>query len=97
MSRTQKRTKANQAPTFISKLYEMVEVNSVKTQDRSHMDVLAWTSSGDSFAIKNISKFTDEILPIYFKHRNFASFIRQLNMYGFRKIRHQEGDNIYMN
>ena len=61
------------------------------------MDVLAWTSSGDCFAIKNISKFTDEILPIYFKHRNFASFIRQLNMYGFRKIRHLEGDNVYMN
>lgn len=53
--------------------------------------MISWTSSGDSFNIKNISKFTDEILPQYFKHRNFSSFIRQLNMYGFRKTRHPDG------
>jgi hypothetical protein len=58
---------------------------------------VSWTSTRDSFNIKNISRFTEEILPRYFKHHNFASFIRQLNMYGFKKIRHPDGDNVYMN
>ena len=57
-------------------------------KDHENSDTIGWTAEGDSFSIKSVSKFTEDVLPIYFKHKNFASFIRQLNMYGFRKIRH---------
>jgi heat shock transcription factor, other eukaryote len=73
---------------FLMKTYEMVN-------DSKHCEVVAWTDSGLSFEIKNESLFALQLLPKYFKHKNFSSFIRQLNMYSFRK----EKDNdsfVYM-
>ena len=64
---------------FLTKLWALVN-------DSSCDDLIAWDSSGGSFHVFDQSRFAREILPRYFKHNNFASFIRQLNMYGFRKM-----------
>ncbi len=78
----------NQQPTqssqnlitaFLAKLWALVN-------DPSCDDLIAWDPSGASFHVYDQSRFAREILPRYFKHNNFASFIRQLNMYGFRKL-----------
>jgi heat shock transcription factor len=81
-------------------LHQQTAGNGVGTallkQNLEIAEVIGWTSSGDSFNIRQVGRFTEEVLPRYFKHRNFSSFIRQLNMYGFRKTRHPDGDNVYM-
>uniref|UniRef100_A0A3Q2YDA6 Heat shock transcription factor 1 n=1 Tax=Hippocampus comes TaxID=109280 RepID=A0A3Q2YDA6_HIPCM len=45
---------------------------------------------GTSFHVYDQGRFSKEVLPKFFKHNNMASFIRQLNMYGFRKVVHME-------
>ena len=41
----------------------------------------------NAFVVKNVQLFTNQVLPQYFKHSKFTSFVRHLNMYQFRKLR----------
>ncbi|XP_071293808.1 heat shock factor protein 2 isoform X6 [Agelaius tricolor] len=56
----------------------------------SHRAMKGWQvdTNGKSFLVLDEQRFAKEILPKYFKHNNMASFVRQLNMYGFRKVVH---------
>ncbi|KAB2624145.1 heat stress transcription factor A-8 [Pyrus ussuriensis x Pyrus communis] len=66
-------------PPFLRKCYEMVD-------DKDSDSIISWSEAGDSFAILDMAQFSISMLPKYFKHSNFSSFMRQLNIYGFRKI-----------
>lgn len=48
-----------------------------------HHNTISWSNDGKAFIIYHIKDFTDKVLPLFFKHSNFASFHRQLNLYGF--------------
>jgi len=71
--------KQHQLPMFLTKTYHMI--------DRCDSDVATWSNAGDNFVVKDVEKFAKTILPMYFKHSNFSSFARQLNFYGFRKLK----------
>ncbi|TFK36449.1 hypothetical protein BDQ12DRAFT_609910 [Crucibulum laeve] len=72
-------------PAFLQKLYEMVN-------DPKNAELIRWSEAGDSFFVLDHERFAHEVLGRWFKHRNFSSFVRQLNMYGFHKIPHlQQG------
>lgn len=47
--------------------------------------MISWLPDGNGFQIINVSGFTESVLPSHFKHNNMASFVRQLNMYGFSR------------
>ncbi|EPS72622.1 hypothetical protein M569_02138, partial [Genlisea aurea] len=64
---------------FLVKTYEMVD-------DSTTDDIVSWSGSRKSFVVWNPPEFARLLLPSYFKHSNFSSFIRQLNTYGFKKI-----------
>ncbi|EEF34832.1 heat stress transcription factor A-8 [Ricinus communis] len=63
---------------FLKKCYEMVD-------DDSTNSIISWSQDNDNFIIWDMTQFSIQLLPKYFKHNNFSSFIRQLNIYGFRK------------
>ncbi|EKX48342.1 hypothetical protein GUITHDRAFT_151863 [Guillardia theta CCMP2712] len=65
-------------PSFIGKLALML-------QDQSAAPFVTWSPNGEALLIVDPSSFATQILPRYFKHSNFASFVRQLNLYGFHK------------
>lgn len=64
----------NSPAPFLSKTYDMVD-------DISTDSVVSWSSNNKSFVVWNVPEFSKELLPKFFKHKNFASFVRQLNTY----------------
>ncbi|KAI8823993.1 uncharacterized protein EV422DRAFT_492960 [Fimicolochytrium jonesii] len=78
-------TMARNVPAFLNKLYNMV-------MDPTTDSMIHWGPDGSTFIVERHEEFAHDVLPRFFKHNNFASFVRQLNMYGFHKIPHlQQG------
>jgi heat shock transcription factor len=59
---------------FLIKTYDMVD-------DSSTDEIVSWSSNKNSFVVWNPPEFARLLLPTFFKHNNFSSFIRQLNTY----------------
>ncbi|KAK9066745.1 hypothetical protein SSX86_014068 [Deinandra increscens subsp. villosa] len=64
---------------FLTKTYQLVD-------DPTTDDIVSWGEDDSTFVVWRPPEFARDLLPNYFKHNNFSSFVRQLNTYGFRKI-----------
>ncbi|KAG8916685.1 hypothetical protein FRC01_002919, partial [Tulasnella sp. 417] len=63
---------------FVHKLFQMLEDPAAKAY-------IQWGHDGREFIVSNQEEFASSILSKHFKHANFSSFVRQLNMYDFHK------------
>lgn len=59
---------------FLTKTYQLVD-------DPAIDDVISWNDDGTTFVVWRPAEFARDLLPKYFKHNNFSSFVRQLNTY----------------
>lgn len=75
---------------FITKLQEILNT-------KDNHDIISWSDDGKNVEIKDERRFIDEVLSVYFKHNSMSNFIRQLNMYNFKKIKNYRNSNIAYN
>ena len=71
--------KKNFNANFLMKLYQILE-----TPDLTN--IIEWGENGKFFRVKNITEFTEKVLPKFFKHNNFASFVRQVILINLKII-----------
>lgn len=63
---------------FIAKLHHIVHGGAPDA-------LVSWVPNGRAFVVHAKEEFAAAVLPSFFKHAHFASFVRQLNKYGFHK------------
>ena len=66
-------------PTFPVKLHMILS-------NPAFDDIITWLPHGRSWTIHNQKAFEERVIPLYFRHGRFASFARQVNGWGFRRV-----------
>ena len=68
---------------FPEVLYEML----INAEKEGHESIISFFSHGRAFAVHDTNRFVKELMPRYFLNMGkIASFQRQLNLYGFKRI-----------
>ena len=65
---------------FLLKLFDILN-------DNKYKDIIHWDCEGTTLIIEDIDNLCKTVLPKYYIHSNYNSFIRQLNIYGFSKAK----------
>jgi len=75
----------DEVPLFIRTLYGLL--------DDCDPTIGRWSDDGSQVVIADPPRFAAEICPKFFRHRNFNSFTRLLNMYQFHKVQGSSKDS----
>lgn len=69
---------------FPLKLHDMLE--HIELNEPELADVVSWQPHGRCFLVHKPKLFADTVLQRFFQQKKYASFQRQLNLYGFNRI-----------
>ncbi|PNS15440.1 Heat shock factor protein [Sphaceloma murrayae] len=78
LAKKEAQAKRKQIPPFVLKLWSFLN-------EDKNTELIRWTDGGTAFTVLDEDEFARTLIPELFKHNNYASFVRQLNMYGFHK------------
>jgi hypothetical protein len=74
---------------FPSVLHAMLE----QTDKEGFSDVVSWQPHGRAFTVHSQTRFVKEVMPLFFRQTRFASFQRQLSLYGFLRLTRRGPDH----
>jgi len=90
LGKKKKLKKLKTEPSFLLNLYKILS-------NSSYHSFIHWGKDGCSIIISDPNGLTKKVLPQFYNHHNFSSFVRQLNMYNFHKIRdYKDGEYKYV-
>lgn len=88
-SNQSKKSKGGIAFPFPSVLHAMLE----RADHEKFDDIVSWQPHGRAFAVHNPNRFVKEVMPQFFRQTRFASFQRQLSLYGFLRLTRKGPDH----
>jgi hypothetical protein len=78
-------SKGGVAVPFPTRLYEMLAAVE-NDPDPTLSRIVTWQPHGRCFIVTDQKEFTKKVLPEFFQQKKYASFQRQLNLYGFKRL-----------
>ena len=86
LGKKRKFIRPNQNTSFLIKLYTILN------EEKKYSKYIHWCKNG--FIITNLKNFIKYVLPDFFKDISFFSFVRQLNLYDFHKVKTDKKEEI---
>lgn len=81
-------TSSGKDPSFPVKLHRILSA-------ADHEEFITWLPHGRSWRVLKPKAFEAKIIPLYFRHAKYASFMRQVNGWGFKRITQGPDHNSY--
>mmetsp|Transcript_25494 Transcript_25494/g.37807 ORF Transcript_25494/g.37807 Transcript_25494/m.37807 type:complete len:339 (-) Transcript_25494:222-1238(-) len=72
---------------FPEKLFKMLRY--IDLQEPELANVISWQPHGRCFLVHDVPSFESIILPRFFGHNRNSSFLRQLNLWNFKRLRNK--------
>ena len=77
---------------FVAQLYRILQLAEAEDPEQRHIH---WSANGEAIIITNVVELTEQ-LPVLFRAKTYGSFVRQLNMYNFMKVKGPPHTHVFL-